>query len=86
MKVVDSGSSLKLGLNVDELLALLSEIYLPDFYSHQILPQFVACQGILGVVNMGEEDVLANHQRFGKDIRRVGYQRLLVFESLINYS
>ena len=71
---------------MDKLLALLGEIDLPDFYSHQILSQFVACQGILVVVNMGEEDILSNHQRFGEDIRRVGDQRLLSFESFINYS
>jgi len=71
---------------MNELLTLLCEIDLPYFYSNQILPQFVACQGILGVVNMGEEDILSNHQRFGEDIRRVGDQRLRSFESFINYS
>jgi hypothetical protein len=35
---------------------------------------------------MGEEDILSNHQRFSEDIRRVGDQRLLSFESFINYS
>ena len=35
---------------------------------------------------MREEDVLSYHQRFGEDIRRVGDQGLLGFESFVHHS